>query len=205
MSTQQRMPDPFGMKGGNLFEYWLSFFPVAPYFGVEWRMAPFFAPLNEMTKAAERNIDASLSVAGSRLDKAVTKKKVVAVGDMPGVAKEVAKAAPKPAPVLEAVADVMTPEANAPKMAAPKAAPAKKGGKPSALLAAKPASVDDLKMIKGIGPKLEAELNGLGVYTFEQMAGFGESDLKWIDDHLTAFKGRCFRDDWTGQAKNLLS
>ncbi len=36
----------------------------------------------------------------------------------------------------------------------------------------KPASPDDLKAISGIGPKLETVLNGLGIWTYEQIAGW---------------------------------
>jgi predicted flap endonuclease-1-like 5' DNA nuclease len=66
-----------------------------------------------------------------------------------------------------------------------------------------PAEPDDLKMIRGIGPGLESKLNALGVYTFDQIASFSTDDLVWIDENLTAFKGRCFRDDWVGQARSL--
>ncbi len=59
-------------------------------------------------------------------------------------------------------------------------------------------------MIKGIGPSLEGKLNALGIYKFEQIADFTEENLTWIDDHLVTFKGRCFRDDWVGQAKGLM-
>ena len=68
----------------------------------------------------------------------------------------------------------------------------------------KPASPDDLKAISGIGPKLETVLNGLGVWTYEQIAGWSEAEIAWVDDYL-AFKGRIGRDDWLGQAKALLA
>lgn len=69
--------------------------------------------------------------------------------------------------------------------------------------AAAGATPDDLKRIKGVGPKLEAELNGLGITTFAQIAAFDDSDLERLDDALTAFKGRAVRDDWVGQATEL--
>jgi NADH-quinone oxidoreductase subunit E len=68
----------------------------------------------------------------------------------------------------------------------------------------KPAAPDDLKAISGIGPKLEAVLNGLGVWTYDQIAGWGEPEIAWVDDYLS-FKGRIARDDWLGQAKALSS
>lgn len=66
----------------------------------------------------------------------------------------------------------------------------------------KPPSPDDLKAISGIGPKLEAVLNGLGVWTYRQVAGWTSAEIGWVDDHL-GFGGRIGRDDWTGQAKAL--
>lgn len=236
MMKFQRMPDPFGAKGGNLFEYWVSFWPVAPYFGVAWRFAPLFEPMAGFANIAERQMDSALSAAGDQFDKAMKKSQKAVetaaaavveetsaalagvvelasqVGDVP-VAPKPPRKAPKAKAPAEPVAapfedldEGLPPVETAVEVAvevAPEPAPAA-DGRPAALLGAAPAHADDLKLIKGIGPKLEAELNGLGVWTFAQMAAFSEADLMWIDEHLSAFKGRCFRDDWTGQAKALL-
>jgi NADH-quinone oxidoreductase subunit E len=75
---------------------------------------------------------------------------------------------------------------------------------PASLLVEAPRDADDLTVIKGIGPGLARQLNGLGVYKLAQLAEFSEEDLTWIDANLSSFKGRCFRDDWIGQAKALL-
>ena len=77
--------------------------------------------------------------------------------------------------------------------------------KPKMLLDKRPDEVDDLKAIKGIGPDLERQLNGLGLYRFDQLAGMTDADLAWLDSNITRFKGRCFRDDWVGQAKSRLA
>jgi NADH-quinone oxidoreductase subunit E len=61
---------------------------------------------------------------------------------------------------------------------------------------------DDLKMISGIGPKIEKALNDLGIFHFSQIARFNEENLAWVD-HYLAFEGRAVRDDWVGQAKKL--
>lgn len=61
---------------------------------------------------------------------------------------------------------------------------------------------DNLKKIKGIGEKLEADLNELGVYTFSQIASWNRSTVAWVDTHL-AFKGRIDREEWIKQAKTL--
>lgn len=71
------------------------------------------------------------------------------------------------------------------------------------VFSARPDRVDDLKRIKGVGPKLEGMLNNMGIYQFDQIAGFTLKDLNWVDDKLTAFKGRAQRDNWVAQASKL--
>ena len=61
---------------------------------------------------------------------------------------------------------------------------------------------DDLKKIKGVGPKLEGVLNELGVWHFWQVAGWSEAEIAWVDTRLK-FKGRIARDGWIEQAKIL--
>ena len=65
-----------------------------------------------------------------------------------------------------------------------------------------PTAADDLKVISGIGPKMEQMLNGLGVRSYEQIASWGDKDIAGIEDAL-GFKGRVGRDDWVGQAVAL--
>ena len=67
---------------------------------------------------------------------------------------------------------------------------------------AKPKAVDDLKKIGGVGPKLEKVLNGLGVWTYAQIAAWAPEEIAWVDDYL-AFKGRIERDGWIEQARAL--
>ena len=66
----------------------------------------------------------------------------------------------------------------------------------------RPEAPDDLKAIAGIGPKLEQVLNGLGVWTYAQVAAWTAEEVAWTDDYL-GFKGRIGRDDWIGQAAML--
>ncbi|WP_411035334.1 NADH-quinone oxidoreductase subunit E [Shinella sp. BYT-45] len=67
---------------------------------------------------------------------------------------------------------------------------------------ARPASPDDLKLISGVGPKIEGILHELGIFTFAQVASWEKAEREWVDGYLN-FKGRIERDDWTGQAKAL--
>ena len=62
---------------------------------------------------------------------------------------------------------------------------------------------DDLKMIKGVGPKLEKTLNAMGFYHFDQVADWSADELAWVDQNLEGFKGRASRDDWIAKAKLL--
>jgi predicted flap endonuclease-1-like 5' DNA nuclease len=64
---------------------------------------------------------------------------------------------------------------------------------------------DDLGRIKGVGPKLVALLESMGVTRFEQIAGWSDEDIDRIDGQLGAFAGRLRRDSWVEQAKLLAS
>jgi predicted flap endonuclease-1-like 5' DNA nuclease len=172
-----------GQRGDeSLFEYWVSFWPVAPFFGVRWRfegMAP-----------AMTGFDFGAATANGAASKPPAKA-------APASAVEPApKSAPNPAPVEPPASKAETPESPAEAPDAPKAGSA--GPVESA-----PAEKDDLTQIKGVGPKLAALLNDLGIYRFDQIAGFTEADLASIDAQLGTFKGRPLRDGWIEQAKAL--
>ncbi|MGB3454720.1 MAG: NADH-quinone oxidoreductase subunit NuoE [Litorimonas sp.] len=62
---------------------------------------------------------------------------------------------------------------------------------------------DDLKRIKGIGPKFESDLNDKGVYYFRQIAAWKANDIKSVEAVLERFPGRIKRDEWVKQAKRL--
>jgi predicted flap endonuclease-1-like 5' DNA nuclease len=63
---------------------------------------------------------------------------------------------------------------------------------------------DDLKLIKGIGPKNEKSCNALGVYQFHQIADWTPDEAIWVGHHI-AFPGRIEREHWIAQAKLLAS
>ena len=66
-----------------------------------------------------------------------------------------------------------------------------------------PASDDDLTRIKGLGPKIAALLQGLGVSSFAQIATWDDAEIDRVDAQLGAFAGRIRRDDWVEQARLL--
>jgi NADH-quinone oxidoreductase subunit E len=81
--------------------------------------------------------------------------------------------------------------------------PAAAGIRPAALAAPRGGQPDDLKLIKGVGPKLEAMLHRMGIFHFDQIAAWTAAELAWVDANLEGFRGRASRDDWVGQAKIL--
>ncbi len=61
----------------------------------------------------------------------------------------------------------------------------------------------DLTRIKGVGPKLIAQLSELGVTRLAQVAAWDAAEIARIDSQLGRFAGRIERDDWVGQAQLL--
>ena len=77
------------------------------------------------------------------------------------------------------------------------------GKKPKVMAAPRKLGADDLKMIKGVGPKLEGLLNNMGFYHFDQVSKWGADEVSWVDQNLEGFKGRVSRDNWVPQAMAL--
>ena len=65
------------------------------------------------------------------------------------------------------------------------------------------AKTDNLQLLKGVGPKMVALLNGLGVTSFRQIADWTDADIAVIDPQLGAFQGRIARDAIVDQAGYL--
>ncbi|MFM2256521.1 MAG: hypothetical protein RIQ28_368 [Pseudomonadota bacterium] len=130
-----------------------------------------------------------------------------------------AKAAPKPAAKKVAPKPAAAETAKAAKPATataePKAAPAAKAAapakekpapKPAAAVKTAPAVPqipDDIALLKGVGPKLVALLQSMGVTSLGQIATWSAADVTEIDSKLGAFAGRIKRDNWVDQAKLL--
>ena len=83
----------------------------------------------------------------------------------------------------------------------PVAAPSEGAVKPTGLWAARGGVADKLQTIEGIGPVLERMCHDLGIYHFDQIAGWGGAEVAWMDGNLKGFKGRVTRDKWVAQAR----
>ena len=88
-----------------------------------------------------------------------------------------------------------TPDAKAPVIAAQ--------SRPQGLPSARNGNPDDLKIIVGIGPKLELLCHKLGFFHFDQLAAWTAEEIAWVDQNLEGFKGRVTRDTWVEQARVL--
>ncbi len=112
------------------------------------------------------------------------------------------KTDPKPAPTKPAKTKAAAKPAK-PKQPAARLAEPAEAVRPAALDAPRGGTADDLKQIKGVGPKLEALLYSLGFYHFDQIAAWTAAEVGWVDENLEGFKGRVSRDNWVDQAKLL--
>ena len=142
-------------------------------------------PIKGLTSlTGERHHDANASITLA-LAKGDTVARIMGeAADMPGVIKL------DPAPMM-AVKAKPAPE------------PAAQGAQPELLSEPRGGKADDLKKLKGVGPKLEDALNGLGIYHFDQIAAWTPAQIAWADGRLKS-KGRIDRDGWVDQAKTLM-
>ena len=62
---------------------------------------------------------------------------------------------------------------------------------------------EDLKQIRGIGPRIEASLKAMGVHRIDQIAFWTKADIERVESRL-AFKGRIRRERWVEQARELV-
>lgn len=85
--------------------------------------------------------------------------------------------------------------------AQPTTAPSAK--RPHAIAEPRNGQADDLTRIDGIGPKLSAALNGIGIYHFDQIAQWNSEEVAWVDANLAGANGRASRENWVSQARNL--
>ena len=158
--------------------------------------------LKPAPKAVPAKAKAKVSAAKSAKPKAAPVKAKAAKAETPvkDAAVAVVEKLKSDAEVAAAVASEPTPVSKS-KSAAPTATLEPEDFRRPAEIE-KPETPDDLKLISGVGPKLEQVLNGLGVWTFAQIAGWQPEEAAWVDDYLQ-FRGRIERDDWISKAGAL--
>jgi NADH-quinone oxidoreductase subunit E len=76
------------------------------------------------------------------------------------------------------------------------------GARPQGLAAPRADKSDNLQRIKGIGRVNEQKLNALGIFHFDQIAGWGRPEIRWVGTYLS-FPGRIDRENWVSQATKL--
>ncbi|MEO7222891.1 MAG: hypothetical protein ABIY37_10495 [Devosia sp.] len=82
------------------------------------------------------------------------------------------------------------------------AEPAGKAARPKGLPGARNGKKDDLKQISGVGALDESTLNNLGVFHFDQIAGWDAGQVLWMENHVFA-RGRIGHENWQQQARDL--
>ncbi|MFQ6549073.1 hypothetical protein AADZ90_014045 [Aestuariibius sp. 2305UL40-4] len=157
------------------------------------------APVAEAQAERHHHDEVAVSEAEQPRAEAVVEEPQHEVADETIVEPEPAVADVAPEPVVEEVSPAAA-ESPASASAAASAA-----AKPQMMEAPRDGGPDDLKKIKGIGPKLEKMLHGMGIYHFDQIAGWQTNELAWVDENLEGFKGRASRDNWVSQAETLAS
>lgn len=91
------------------------------------------------------------------------------------------------------------------KAAATNPAKVKKTTKANPAKAAKEVSIDDLKVIDGIGPKVAALLNEAGITTFHRLAATPVKDLKAILENAGSMYKTMDPSPWKKQANLLIN
>jgi len=125
------------------------------------------------------------------------------LGPGEGVASTSAKSSKSKAKAEKAEAGAAAEGTKAKKKAEPtqKAAKAKASGFKK--LDAPKGEPDNLKALPGVGPKLAEKLNEYGIFHYHQLAAMTGDDINEMDEALN-LRGRATRDDWVGQAKEMM-
>jgi len=76
------------------------------------------------------------------------------------------------------------------------------GSKPQGIAPPAGGEADNLKLIKGIGPKTEKTCNALGIYQLRQIADWNPGEAVWIGRHI-GHPGKIEREHWIAQARLL--
>jgi predicted flap endonuclease-1-like 5' DNA nuclease len=75
-------------------------------------------------------------------------------------------------------------------------------GRPEGLEGPRSGTKDNLTNIIGVLPVIETALNQAGIYHFDQIAGFTDENVAWLEAHL-GIAGRIEREHWREQAREL--
>lgn len=59
---------------------------------------------------------------------------------------------------------------------------------------------DNLRLLKGVGPRMVTQFNEFGITRFDQLAGLTETEVALLDKRMGAFEGRIARDRLVEQA-----
>lgn len=76
------------------------------------------------------------------------------------------------------------------------------GRRPKTLKKARSGGPDNLTLIDGVGNAIERKLHELGIYHFDQVAGWSDAEATWIGNEI-GFPGRVQRENWIGDARTL--
>jgi predicted flap endonuclease-1-like 5' DNA nuclease len=155
--------------------------------------------------AAKTEQDARLAAAAKTAEDArkAAAAKVAQDARLAAAAKATEEA--RQAPAAKVTTEAVRPTATAATMTPPPSTPTQHPGtRPQGIAAPEGGHADDLKLIKGIGPKNEKISNALGVYHIRQIANWTPGEAIWVGHHM-AFPGRIEREHWIPQAKLLAS
>lgn len=201
------------IKPGPQTERWYSA-PASGFTSLK-KESDFTKKAGKAKAAAEPKAEAATPAKAAAPAKAAPKAKAVkaeparAWADVPEAKKKATKAIPL-APVEKPLKAKPAPAAKPATAAKPAKAAAKSASAAKPTLESadrpkgmeRPTKIDDLKLISGVGPKIERILHDLGIFKFDQVAGWNKAERDWVDGYLS-FSGRIDRDEWVKQAKAL--
>ena len=75
--------------------------------------------------------------------------------------------------------------------------------RPATLKTARRGKPDALTAIEGIGTGIETKLFALGVFHYDQIAGWSVDEANWVSEEI-GFPGRALREKWGKQAAALV-
>jgi len=182
----------------------LLLLPVRSFMRRRAKPVPVEAPLPPaLPMTAVQRLAASLDQA-AREKAGAAKVPVTAVAVPPSPRQSAWGARPDPAPppAPEPVLPVLPPASLEETVEPPALAGHLAFGRPPGLSAPRPGGRDDLKLIYGIGPRIERRLNELGIFHYDQIATWDRRTIVWVESQFS-LRGKIARERWIEQAKAL--